>query len=255
MDLKTTLEEFSRGEIDLDQVCLRIAEQRVVDIGPAKLDLDRAVRCGIDEAVFASGKSTEDLLRIVGTFIERRGRVLVTRIQPSQADQLKLRFEELEFSPDQRSAYLLGADSNRVDASAAIITGGSSDHTVATEIGWALKYFGISFSNYPDVGVAGIERLFSVLNPIRGHDLSIVVAGMEGTLPGVVAGLVRHPVIAVPSSVGYGASFDGLSALLSMLTSCAPGIAVVNIDNGFGAAALAAKMVRMHGGCNGKITY
>ena len=179
----------------------------------------------------------------------------MTRIQPGQVDQLKMRFPELEFSPDHRSAYLLGDDSNRVRANVAIITGGSSDHTVATEIGSALKYFGIDFSNFPDVGVAGIERLFSVLNPIREHDLSIVVAGMEGTLPGVVAGLVRHPVIAVPSSVGYGASFEGLSALLSMLTSCAPGIAVVNIDNGFGAAALAAKMVRMCSTTPGEKTY
>lgn len=245
MDLKSRLDQFKRGEISIDLLCSEIAGQRLLDIGPARLDLDRSARCGLDEAVFAAGKSVDDLLLIVENIIRRRGRVLVTRLRPDQTEQLKQRFPELSFSGDGRSAFLLGTDEDRISARAAVITGGSSDKPIAHEIDSSLEYFGIESAHFTDVGVAGIERLFGVLESVRDCDLSIVVAGMEGTLPGVVAGLVRHPVIAVPSSVGYGANFEGLSALLAMLTSCAPGIAVVNIDNGFGAAALAAKMVRM----------
>jgi NCAIR mutase (PurE)-related protein len=247
MDLRARLESFRRGEISLDELCADISGQRVLDIGPARLDLDRSARCGLDEAVYASGKSAEDLLLIVETFIQRRGRVLITRLRADQAELLQRRFPEIQFAADEKTAFVLGEDPARVPAQVAVVTGGSSDRAIAAEIGAVLTYYGISSSHYTDVGIAGIERLFNVLEPIRSCDLSIVVAGMEGTLPGVVAGLVHHPVIAVPSSVGYGANFEGLSALLAMLTSCAPGIAVVNIDNGFGAAALAAKMVRMQG--------
>ncbi len=207
----------------------------------ARLDHERRERTGVPEVVFAAGKTLEQNVALVRGLHERAGFALATRIPAEQRPALAAALPDAVLEPLSGSLRIgrLPLTGERV----AVVCAGTSDLPVAEEAAFALEAFGHDPVRATDIGVAGIHRLFDSLDAIRACRAVIVVAGMEGALPSVVAGLVRAPVIAVPTSVGYGAAFEGLAALLSMLNACAPGIGVVNIDNGFGAAALAHKMI------------
>lgn len=207
----------------------------------ARLDCERRDRTGVPEVVFAAGKTLEQNLALIGALFARTGFALATRIPPEQREAVAAAFPDAVL--EGRSGALRRGSSPRTGHRVAVVCAGTSDLAVADEAAFTLDALGHHAVRATDVGVAGIHRLFDALDDIASCRAVIVVAGMEGALPSVVAGLVRAPVIAVPTSVGYGAAFDGLAALLGMLTACAPGIGVVNIDNGFGAAALAHKIV------------
>src|SRR5579875_1895860 len=207
----------------------------------ARLDHERHARTGVPEVVFAERKSFEQNRALFGTLYARAGFALATRIPEDQRAPLAATFPDAALEP-LSGALRLGA-LPRTGRRIAVVCAGTSDLPVAAEAAFCADAFGHDVVRATDVGVAGIHRLFDALDDITSCGCAIVVAGMEGALPSVVAGLVRVPVIAVPTSVGYGAAFQGVAALLGMLTACAPGIGVVNIDNGFGAAALAHKIV------------
>ncbi|MDB5027587.1 MAG: 1-(5-phosphoribosyl)-5-amino-4-imidazole-carboxylate carboxylase [Candidatus Eremiobacteraeota bacterium] len=207
----------------------------------ARLDHDRRDRTGIPEVIFAAGKTLEQNVALVGALYARTGFAMATRIPAEQRESLVAAFADCVHEPV--SGALRRGTLPRTGARVAVVCAGTSDLPVAEEAAFVLESLGHEAVRATDVGVAGIHRLYDALDDIASCGAIIVVAGMEGALPSVVAGLVRAPVIAVPTSIGYGAAFDGIAALLSMLTACAPGIGVVNIDNGFGAAALAHKIV------------
>jgi NCAIR mutase (PurE)-related protein len=212
-----------------------------MEISVARLDHGRRERTGVPEVVFAAGKTLEENRLVLRDLFARAGFALATRVPPEQREPLVASLPDAVVDP--RSGALRCGRLPRTGIPIAVVCAGTSDLAVADEAAFVLDAFGHDALRATDVGVAGIHRIFESLDAIAHARAVIVVAGMEGALPSVVAGLVRAPVIAVPTSVGYGASFDGLAALLGMLNACAPGIGVVNIDNGFGAAALAHKIV------------
>ena len=214
----------------------------------ANLDLERPGRCGAPEAVFAAGKAPRDTVAIAAAMAGEQGRALVTRADAETLAALRARWPGARMS-EHGGTVLIGvpAEPGSVPGSVCIVTAGTSDLGVAEEAALTLEALGAKHSLVADAGVAGIHRLFKRLGAIRAADVVIAVAGMEGALPSVIAGLVDAPVIATPTSVGYGMSLAGLSALMGMLNTCSPGIAVVNIDNGFGAAVLAARMLAIGG--------
>src|SRR5579884_4279529 len=208
---------------------------------PARLDHERHGRTGVPEVVYAAEKTLEQNVALIGALHARAGFALATRIPQEQRAAIAAAYPDAALEP-LSGALRLGA-LPRTGARIAVVCAGTSDLPVAAEAAFVADAFGNDVVRATDVGVAGIHRLFEALDEIAACGCAIVVAGMEGALPSVVAGLIRAPVVAVPTSVGYGAAFGGLAALLGMLTACAPGIGVVNIDNGFGAAALAHKIV------------
>ena len=214
------------------------------DLGFVTLDLHREVRSGLPEAVFGAGKTSADLLRIAERLVAGHERLLVTRVTPEQAGLLRERFPEGRYGEVAR-VFTVGC-MPRLGARVAVVSGGTSDAPVAEEAAECAAWCGLVVERLFDVGIAGVHRLLSRLQVIREADVVIAVAGMDGALPALVAGLVPIPVVAVPTSVGYGAAFSGLAALLTMLNACAPGVAVVNIDNGYGAAVLAYRMLRLN---------
>ncbi len=214
------------------------------ELGFAKLDLSRKDRTGMPETIYCAGKTKEQLAKILKTFAEQKIAVLGTRCSQEQADFVKTEGLAVEYDECSKTLVLKSRTKAQLKGRIAVCTGGTADLPVAEEVARTAEFFGAKVERFYDVGVAGIHRLFAKLEEIRKAEVIIAVAGMEGALAGVLAGLVEAPVIAVPTSVGYGASFNGLSALLTMLNSCAEGISVVNIDNGFGAAVTACKILR-----------
>lgn len=210
------------------------------DLGFATIDNARDLRQGFPEVIYCAGKTPEQSAQIFLALSQRNGNVLATRANKEHYEAIKALVADAEYNEAARTVTIerepLAKDEDRV---VTIITAGTSDIPVAAEAGVTASIMGNKVNYIYDVGVAGIHRLFARLEEIRQANVLIVVAGMEGALPSVVGGLVNKPVIAVPTSVGYGASFNGLAALLGMLNSCAAGVAVVNIDNGFGAGRLA----------------
>lgn len=201
------------------------------------LDLERERRIGFDEAIYSAGKSTVQLESIVAASIEGATRRLFTRLHPAQVAALAERFQRLiDYDPVSRTGVVGARVQTEALPRIAIVTAGSSDSPVGREAARTLEYYGRSVLEVDDVGVAGLWRLMARLDEIRAMEAVIVISGMEGALPSVVGGLVASPVIAVPTSVGYGVSEGGHAALSSALASCAPGVVVVNIDNGYGAA-------------------
>jgi NCAIR mutase (PurE)-related protein len=209
---------------------------RDIDLGFAVIDARRGERTGYPEVVYCSGKTIDHAEAIILKMRERGIPVLGTRAEPALADRIRSRFADAEYDEVSRvlTAGSFCAPGDRRGL-VAVVAAGTSDLAAATEAVRTAEFFGSKVSLITDVGVAGIHRLFARLPEIRQARVVVAAAGMEGALPGVIAGLVSVPVIALPTSVGYGASFGGLSALLGMLTACAPGVSVVNIDNGFGA--------------------
>ena len=217
------------------------------DIGFAKLDFDRLSRTGFGETVFGQGKTPEQMVAIFRAFRERRMPVLATRCTPEQADALAAAGVPAKHDPVARSIESGWGRNRRLKGRVAVLTGGTADIPVAEEAARTVEFFGGTVDRFFDVGVAGLHRLLSKTEELRKADAVIAVAGMEGALPGVVAGLVSAPVVAVPSSVGYGFGAGGFAAALAMLNSCAEGVSVVNIDNGFGAAVVACRILASAG--------
>lgn len=207
------------------------------DLGFAKLDVSRQKRTGFPEVVFGEGKTVQQIISIIRHLKEKIKRVLVTRIDEEKARMILKEFPEMEYNSSGKTLFWKAEDEPAVlyKGYIAVVCAGTSDLPVAEEAAVTAEAFGCEVKRIYDVGVAGIHRLFHHLETIQNAAASVVVAGMEGALASVVGGLVPNPIIAVPTSVGYGANFQGLSALLSMLNACSPGISVVNIDNGFGA--------------------
>lgn len=223
---------------------------KYTDLGFAKLDMSRQDRTGATETIYCAGKTSAQLLDIFKAFQQAESSVLGTRCTQEQFEFVKAGGLPVVFDPVSKLITLTNTTPSKLGR-IAVCTGGTADIAVAEEAAKTAEFFGADVDRHFDVGVTGIHRLFSKLDEIRQADVIIAIAGMEGALAGVVAGLVEAPVIAVPTSVGYGASFHGLSALLTMVNSCAEGISVVNIDNGFGAAVTACRILRMIGKHNG----
>ena len=230
----------------------RLAHPGIADVGEAQLDLDRSRRCGFPEVVFAPGKTTAALEKIFHTLISHGVDVLATRVAPEQAAELAPRFPSGVYNPLGRT-FRVPLSAERADAHdhpaasagrVAVVTAGTSDLPVAEEARETALWTGAQVNMIQDVGVAGPHRLAANLGLLQGADAVVVVAGMEGALPSVVGGHVDCPVIAVPTSVGYGASFGGLAALLGMLNSCAANVTVVNIDAGFKGGYIAGLIAR-----------
>jgi hypothetical protein len=239
------LESVRDGRSSIDDALSALASLPFADIGFAKVDGHRELRTGIPEVIFAPGKSPQQIVEIAQGMRGNGQSVLVTRINEDQSEAIAARFDAGQLhcagSTIRIGPALVRTGERR---KVAVVSAGTSDQGVAAEVEATLQFLGISVDRHRDVGVAGIHRLLAKITEIQGASVAIVVAGMEGALPSVVGGLVDLPVIAVPTSVGYGASFEGLAALLSMLNSCAAGVTVVNIDNGFGAAVAAYQILR-----------
>ncbi|MBI5503491.1 MAG: nickel pincer cofactor biosynthesis protein LarB [Deltaproteobacteria bacterium] len=249
--LSELLERLARGELSVARAVEEIRHLPFAEVEGARVDHHRELRTGLPEVVFGEGKSSRQLIDIATELIARSGGVLVTRLDADKAADLGHALNSIEYFPDARLAMRRrpqpprrGVDAGGSLARIAVVSAGTSDQGVAEEAALTLEFMGIAVSRHRDVGVAGVHRLLADREQISAAAVTIVVAGMEGALPSVVGGLVDVPVIAVPTSVGYGASFGGLAALLAMMNSCAPGVTVVNIDNGFGAAVAAAAVLR-----------
>jgi NCAIR mutase (PurE)-related protein len=220
--------------------------KETLDLGFAKLDLQRQQRCGFPEVVYCAGKTVDQSVRILDILMEKYDNVIGTRADKAVYDALAGRHPAAQYDELARMVYQ-HKDKPVVngDRLISVITAGTSDIPIAEEAALTAEIMGNRVERIYDVGVAGIHRLLARVDDIRRANVNIVVAGMEGALASVVGGLVDKPVIAVPTSIGYGANFHGLSALLAMLNSCAAGVSVVNIDNGFGAGRLADTMNRL----------
>ncbi len=237
--LRALLEQVRSGELIVDQAVDQLRELPFRDLGEAVLDSHRELRRGHPEVIYCAGKTVAQVKTIVAALLERDGDILATRATPEMAEAVAELSPDVRYNSLGRTIVIQRHIRPLTETTIALITAGTSDQPVAEEAAETALLFGNRIERINDVGVAGLHRLLARLDVIRGARVVIVIAGMEGALPSVVAGLVARPVIAVPTSVGYGAHFNGLSALLGMLTSCAGGVGVVNIDNGFGAACLA----------------
>lgn len=241
--VRDLLAQVASGALDVEDALGRLAFEPVESLGFATIDHHRALRQGFPEVVFGEGKATDHLIEIASRIAERGEGLLVTRLAPDVAPVLAARFPAIELNAIGRTAYLPPATPVPTGrGNILLVTAGTSDLPVAEEAAVTATALGNCVSRLVDVGVAGIHRLLGRRDELVAATVIIVVAGMDGALPSVIGGLVRTPVIAVPTSVGYGASFHGLAALLTMLNSCAAGVTVVNIDNGFGAAVAASRI-------------
>jgi pyridinium-3,5-biscarboxylic acid mononucleotide synthase len=236
------LEQFRAGTVGRDEVLHAFQAPPLADLGFAKVDTHRALRKGFPEVIYGAGKTPEQVVRIAAKLLEREQRVLVTRVAPEHARALKAKFKRAVHHKVARCVTIETRPLPKRPGAIAVVCAGTSDLPVAEEAAVTAEIMGNQVERIADVGVAGVHRLFNALPRIQSANVIIVVAGMEGALPSVVAGLVSKPVIAVPTSVGYGAHFNGLAALLGMLNSCGSGVTVVNIDNGFGAAYAASQI-------------
>lgn len=214
------------------------------DLGFCKLDVGRDERTGHPEVVFGQGKTTDQVETIFTRLVEVHGRALVTRATAEMGERIVAKYPEARYDEVSR-LISYGESSRKLPGKIAVVTGGTSDIPVAEEAAGTAAWMGCEIDRIYDVGVAGIDRLLSQKDRIREASVVIAVAGMEGALVSVVGGLVRRPVIAVPTSVGYGANLQGITTLLAMMTSCAAGVTVVNIDNGFGAGFQAAMILQL----------
>ncbi len=244
------LRAFREGRVAETELVRRLRQAPFTDLGFAKVDTHRALRQGCSEVVFGSGKTPEQVARIVASLARGGQSVLVTRVNDAQARRLRRRFQKAVHHPAARCVTLHETKKPVRAGFIAVLSAGTSDQPVAEEAAVTAEFIGNRVERIYDVGVAGLHRLLAHLDRIQQASVLVVVAGMEGALPSVVAGLVRRPVIAVPTSVGYGASFGGVAALLGMLNSCGSGVTVVNIDNGFGGGFAASQIHALAAGRN-----
>ena len=237
MEIEEVLQKFKSGNIDIDKVKEEIKNNQYEDLGYAKIDNNRKERTGIGEVVFCQSKPDEYLSKIYKTIYEKNGEVLGTRASIKQYELVKKDIPNIKYN--EISKILKIEKEKEKLGNILVCTGGTADISVAEEASETAEFFGSKVERAYDVGVAGIHRILAQREKIEKANCIIVVAGMEGALASVVAGLSKVPVIAVPTSVGYGANLGGVAALLSMINSCANGISVVNIDNGYGAGYIA----------------
>jgi len=236
------LEKFRAGGVGRDKVLEAFQAAPIVDLGFAQVDTHRALRKGFPEVIFGSGKTPQQVLKIASKLIDHNQNVLATRITADHARLLRKKFKRAVYHEMARCVTIEKNPLPKRPGTIAVACAGTSDLPIAEEAAVTAEVMGNRVERVCDVGVAGVHRLLNRIETLRRANVIIVVAGMEGALPSVVAGLVSKPVIAVPTSIGYGASFGGLAALLGMLNSCGSGVTVVNIDNGFGAGYAAAQI-------------
>lgn len=244
MEAKEVLEQVRAGRMSVDDAEAYFRRQPLEELGYAKLDTHRKLRSGFAEVVYCSGKADEHLLQIYRRIYDVEGEVLGTRASKEQAALIQERFPEAEYDSMSRILKIEKKEKEKI-GKIAVCTAGTADIPVAEEAAQTAEFFGNYVERIYDVGVSGIHRLLAKAEDIQSAMCVVAVAGMEGALASVIGGLVDKPVIAVPTSVGYGASMNGLSALLTMINSCANGIAVVNIDNGYGAGYMASQINRL----------
>lgn len=233
--LRQLLVSIQSGEKTIDQAITRLRSLPFEDLGFAKIDHHRSIRCGFPEVIYSEGKTIPQITAIFDCCVKSGANVLATRASKEVFDAVVREQPNAEYNESARTVTLRQHETTPPPGTIAIVAAGTSDLSVAEEARVTAQMMDQKTETYYDVGVAGIHRLLAHSESLQRANVAIVVAGMEGALPSVVGGLVDCPVIAVPTSVGYGASFDGLAALLAMLNSCASGVTVVNIDNGFGA--------------------
>ena len=238
------LDQVASGKMSAEQAAEEIRKGEAV-MPFADLDLDRKERTGAPETIYCPGKTSKQIAEIAVKLSETSENIMATRATPENYEVVKKLMPDSEYYDDARIILVRKNIEPDTDGRVAVITAGTADIPVAEEAALTAEILGNTVDRIYDVGVAGIHRLFGRLDVIQSADVVIVIAGMEGALASVVGGLVKAPVIAVPTSIGYGANLQGLSALLSMLNSCANGVGVVNIDNGYGAACLASKINHM----------
>lgn len=243
--LKSLLEQVRSGAVEIDDAMSRLRHMPFENLGYATIDHHRAIRIGMPEVIFGKGKTTEQILGIAGRLLERASNVLVTRTNEEVAGRMRELYPEAEYFPACGALRVWRDRTMHGKGRMAIISAGTTDMPVALEAVVTAEVMGNEVEQIHDVGVAGIHRLFGNLDRISQARVVVVCAGMEGALPSAVGGLVSCPVIAVPTSVGYGASFQGLAALLGMLNSCSSNVSVVNIDNGFGGGYVASLINRL----------
>ncbi len=248
--IRHLLDDLATGNVTVDEALDRLRDLPFEDLGHTRIDHHRGLRNGFPEVIYAEGKSPQQVAEIFQRMTEQRDfarNILATRVSQESADAVRAVCPTAVWEPLGRTLTATVSPVEYREGHVAIVTAGTSDLPVAEEARVTCEMFGCHAILRSDVGVAGIHRLFDNLDELRQAKVIIVIAGMEGALASVVGGLLHQPIIAVPTSVGYGANFAGLSALLGMLTSCAAGITVVNIDNGFGAAAAACRIISARG--------
>jgi NCAIR mutase (PurE)-related protein len=248
MDVKKLLEDVRNGVVSVDEATIKLKKMPFDDLGYAMIDHHRALRNGCPEVIYCAGKSLAQIEGIVKNILEvGESNVLATRATEAMAETVRKLYPEAEWNPSARTIVIRRQPiEKRGGGTILVVTAGTSDLPVADEAIVTAEFLGNEVVRLCDVGVAGLHRLLARLDLITSANVIIVIAGMEGALASVVGGLTDKPVIAVPTSVGYGASFGGVSALLAMLNSCANGVSVVNIDNGFGAAYIAGSINKIN---------
>ncbi|WPC42045.1 nickel pincer cofactor biosynthesis protein LarB [Clostridium sp. JS66] len=244
-EVKELLQNVKSGSMDIEKALETLQDLPFKDLGYAKIDNHREIRVGYPEVIYCAGKTVEQIKGIIEFMITKKNNILGTRASKEAYEAVKSICPKAEYNKEARTITIKNKEVEKTSTYISIVTAGTSDIPVAEEAAVTAEIFGNKVERIYDVGVAGIHRLFDKLEKIRQSKIIIVVAGMEGALASVLGGLVDKPVIAVPTSVGYGANFGGLSALLCMLNSCASGISVVNIDNGFGAGYLASMINKL----------
>lgn len=242
-DIKSLLTKVKDGEVDVDQAAASLKDLPFKDLGFAKVDNHRSLRNGFPEVIYCEGKSLDEIEGIVEEMLKHDNNILASRANKEIYERIKKIAPEAEYHERPEMIFIQRQPLNKTKSKVLVVSGGTSDIPVAEEAVVTSEALGNTVERLYDVGVAGIHRLLGNLDKLKEAEVIITVAGMEGALASVVGGLVDKPVIAVPTSVGYGANFGGVSALLTMINSCASGIGVVNIDNGFGAAYLASTIL------------
>ena len=236
------LEQFRAGKITREKILHAFQAAPIADLGFAQVDMHRALRKNFPEVIFGAGKTPDQVVKIAAKLLERGQQVLVTRITAEHARALKKKFKKAVHHPLARCVTIEKRPLPKRTGFIAVVCAGTSDLPVAEEAAVTAEVMGNRVERIHDVGVAGLHRMLARMEQLQSANVIVAVAGMEGALPSVLAGLVSKPVIAVPTSIGYGASFGGIAALLAMLNSCASGVTVVNIDNGFGAGYAASQI-------------
>lgn len=239
------MESVKQGEITVDRALQRLKDLPFEDIGLACIDHHRSLRRGLSEVIFGEGKDASDILAIMERMADKGENIMVTRLSEEKAQKIRVKYPQTEYH-EKSKVLILNKRPVAIHGKGTIlvVSAGTSDISVAEEAALTARFMGNDVVTIHDLGISGLHRLLGHRDKLQSASVIIVVAGMEGALPSVVGGLVDKPVIAVPTSVGYGASFQGIAALLGMLNSCASGVTVVNIDNGFGAGFAASLMNR-----------
>jgi pyridinium-3,5-biscarboxylic acid mononucleotide synthase len=240
----TLLKQVKEGELDLDQGVQQLKQLPFADLGYANIDHHREIRTGYPEVIFCPGKSNDQIRGIIAHLLTKGTNIMASRAEQSVYEAIRDLHPQMEYYPEARTIFIQQQAITKSKSCVLVVSGGTSDIPIAEEAVVTAEKLGCTVERLYDVGVAGIHRLLANRHRLDSAQVIIAVAGMEGALPSVLAGLTDKPVIAVPTSIGYGANFGGLAALLAMLNSCASGISVVNIDNGFGAGFMAATIIR-----------